>query len=437
MKKITLVIFLLAIAAQAQQTEMTLEESLRMGLANSKEIQISQSILESSKERVGEMTAQMFPQIKLVANYTKLSEVTPFEVNVPFAAGKFKIQDPIYDNYGAQLSIEQPLFTGFMLSSVKSAAENQSKAIEVEHQKAVNKKALEIHQSFWNYHKAVKAKKLIEENLAYVMMRLKDTENFVKNGLTTTNDLLKLKVHVANNELMLVDAENREQLARVIFNKNLGLKLNSQTSVSDVNLSELMDDQNYDSLLEEALRNREELKAFAFKKKAAVESIYAAKSNWYPQVFAFGNFYYMRPNQRFLPLEDKFYDTWDLGIALEWNLWDWGKTSSKTAQAKQTLFQTEKSVALLKEGIEVEVYQNYLTLLSELKKVELNELTIQSAEENFRITKEKYYTQLTASAELIDAEVELLKARTNYSNALIDLQLSRIKLNESVGRKIY
>ena len=68
-------IFLMLIGGNlfAQQSKLTLEESVQIGLANSKLIKISESKVISADARVTEFTSQMLPKISFGAGYTYLN----------------------------------------------------------------------------------------------------------------------------------------------------------------------------------------------------------------------------------------------------------------------------------------------------------------------------------------------------------------------------
>jgi len=182
------------------------------------------------------------------------------------------------------------------------------------------------------------------------------------------------------------------------------------------------------------MNNRAEIKSTSLRIKALEKKRQASQSDFYPQLFAFGNYYYSKPNQRYLPVENKFNDSWDVGVALKWNLWNWGGTSSRVEQAEQDLIQAKESLSLLKEGIELDVYNNYLKLQSAIEKINLSKMQIKSAEENYRITKEKYKQQLATSTDLIDAEASLLKAKTTYENSKAEYLIRKAELEKAVGK---
>jgi outer membrane protein TolC len=154
-------------------------------------------------------------------------------------------------------------------------------------------------------------------------------------------------------------------------------------------------------------------------------------------LYASGNFYLYNVNAKTFSIDNQKLQLWFVGLSLNWDIWNWGHTSSKSDQAKQSVIQSKETLEILKEQIELEVYNNYLTLNSEKEKIEISKFAVESAEENYRMTKDKYQFQLATSNDLIDAEVELLGAKTRLTIAQADYQLARVRLELAVGRRIY
>jgi outer membrane protein TolC len=301
----------------------------------------------------------------------------------------------------------------------------------------MNQAALNIHNAFWNYYRAQEVKDLLVNSLKQIERHLKDTKNFLENGLVTQNDYLKLQVQYSNTKLQLIEAENNLEVARAVFNKTLGLDLESKTEISADQLSTNNLHYDIEDLIKEAKQNRDEIESLSFRLKAAEENINAARSGWFPSVYLTGNYYYSNPNARFQPLTDQWNDTWDVGVTLSWDIWDWGLTSSKTTQAEELSVQTQASLEKLNDNIEVEVYQSYLNLIKSQEKVDVSKLSLEQSSENYRITSEKYSEQLATSTDLIDAEVSELMAATNLTSSLIEYNLAKVRLEKAVGRRIY
>jgi len=438
MKKIILLSLMMISVLYSQSQKLTLQESIELGLQNSKDLKISQSKLKSSDANVSEVNSMFLPQLKLVANYTRLSDnVPPFEVTTPFSPVPIKISDPVLDNYNLKLSLQQPLFTGFRLSSSKKAAGYNFNAAELEYSKEMNEAALNIHNAFWNFYRAMEVRSLLEQSLGQIENHLKDTKNFLENGLVTQNDYLKLQVQYSNTKLQLIEAENNLEIARAVFNKTLGFPLESKTEIFVDKAEAKTVVYDLEDLIKEAKQKRDEIESLAFRLKAAEENITSARSGWFPIIFLTGNYYYSNPNTRFQPLTDQWNDTWDVGLTLSWDIWNWGLTSSRTAQAEELSVQTQASLEKLNDNIEVEVYTNYLNLIKSKEKVVVSKLSLEQASENYRITSEKYREQLATSTDLIDAEVSELQAATNLTTSLIEYNVAKVRLEKAVGRKIY
>jgi outer membrane protein len=171
--------------------------------------------------------------------------------------------------------------------------------------------------------------------------------------------------------------------------------------------------------------------------KSADENISAARSSWFPQVYLFGDYYYSKPNQRIQPLENKFYDTWDVGVALNWEIWNWGLTSSRVTQSEELKFQSEMALEQYRDKLREDVYAAYFSYKTALDKINVSKLSVEQADENYRITFEKYNQQLATSSDLIDAETSLSEAKINYTNTLVDYQIAKIQLDKLLGKNIY
>ena len=437
MKKILLVFCIASVGLFAQDAKLTLKQSLQIGIKNSKDLIISKAKLVSSDAQVTAASSQMLPQLSFTANYTRLSNVPPFEVSLPFLPQPIVISPTILDNYNFRLSLQQPLFTGFRLLSLKSAAKLNYEASKIDYSKDMNEVAWKIQNGFWNYYRTQLNVNILNENLSQIKQHLDDTKNFLANGVATKNDLLKLEVQYSSVKLQKIDAENQLDIARASFNLAIGLPLEAPTQIDPEEIKVGPTELNFQNLISEANTNRNELKSMEFKLNASVDMLKVAESGWYPAVYLNGDYMYNKPNQRFIPAIDQYKNTWDVGVTLSWSLWNWGYTGSQATVAEQNKVQTETSIAQLKDAINIEVYQDYLIFKRSFDKVEVSKLGVKQAEENYRITQEKYNTQVASSTDLIDAETSLLQAKTNYNNSLTEYELAKVQLDKSVGKKIY
>jgi outer membrane protein len=419
--------------AYAQEIrKLSLDESIQIGLQNSELIHSSKMKVNYAEARLSEVNTYRLPSLKLNASYTRLSEIEPFILTTPF--GVFDISPSIVNNYNIKLSLQQPLFTGFKLASSSNIAEYSYEAQKQDYTRDKQQLVLDIKKAYWNLFKVVKVKSAVDENVNLVEAHLTDVKNFFDQGLSTKNDVLKVQVQLAEARLRQIDAKNGVELAKSNLNNVIGLPLSTDVVVqSDVSVN---DDSvpDLELLIEDALKNRPEMKAMDFKLKAGESGITLAESDWYPQVYLTGDYYYSRPNQRIFPLEDKFNGTWDIGVGLSWDIWNWFSTSDRTKQAEAQYEQVKDGYKSLKDGITLEVTQNYLNLLKAKEKIITARQSVHQAEENYRVTDETFKNGLALNSDLLDAEFALMQAKTNYIQSLADYELAKASLEKSIGK---
>jgi len=437
MKKLVIFIFI-ASSLFAQDKILTLKESLEIGLHNSKDLKKSHSKLIHADSKLTEISSQFLPQFKLFGNYTRISDnVPPFEVTMPFSPYPIRISEALLNNFTFKLGFSQPLFTGFKLLSLKRSAKLNVLASETDYSKEESEVAFTIYNTYWNYYKATEITKLVAQSLQQIEAHLKDTNKFYQNGLVARNDLLKLEVQYSNTKLMLIEAENNLDLARITFNKAIGVDLALPTRVAASEQATHIDEYQIADIISEATKNRKELQSMSYRVEASRKSVIAAKSSRLPAIYLTGNYIYGNPNPRFQPARNEFNSNWDLGVTLSWDLWNWNLTSSQVSQAIQTKVQLEINFEQLKENIEMEVYANYLNLKKNESRANVSKETLNQALENYRITSEKYSLQLATTTDLIDAETLKVQAETNLKTAEVDAQIAKVKLEKSLGRVIY
>jgi len=431
---IMLSVFLLGYKISAQEKlSLTVEQAVEIGLQNSKLLHSSLMRVKSAEAKVSEANAMRLPSLKLSAGYRRLSEVDPFAVTIP-GMGTFNISNVILNNYSAQLTLFQPIFTGFRLLSNSELNEQLSNAVNEDYNKDKSELIFNIKNAYWGLFKATQFKKVMDETVDQIKAHVADARNLEKVGMMSKNDILKIEVQLSNTLYQQADAENAVKLAEVALCNTLGISLGTRVEIlSSANMSSAQFGE-LSVLVSDAISRRAEVLAADSRVKAGEAGVTLAKSSWYPQLSVAGNYYYSRPNQRIMPTRDQFDATWDVGVNLSLNVWDWLTTKHQTDQAEAQLSQAIDAKGMIKDGITLEVTQNYLSFSQAKRKIEIAELSVKQADENMRNISDKFKNGLAMSSEVIDAETAQSTAKTNYTNSIVDYELAKARLDKSIGK---
>lgn len=434
MKKIFWLIIISVATLNAQ--EFTLEKALQTGLSNSKFLNIYKSKAVAAQAKIDEINAGFYPKISAGFTYARLSDIPAFEIQTPIFPKPIKIQDPILNSYNLRAGFQLPVFLGFKLTSLRNATIKQAEIAHTDYDAKTNDEALKIVDAFWNYYKADHGLKLVQERLKSMRSHHKDAENLFEQGLIKKSELLKINLELKNMESALIELENKVVTARTVFNSAIGIGFMAESKLKADGLDNY-EEYNLEDLIKEAMQNRLELKSGNLRTAAANELIKSARAGYFPTLSVFGNYYYSRPNQRILPLEDKFNDTWELGVSVNWSVFDWGKTSAQVSQAEQQYVEAKNSIELLKDKIRIEVIKTYSDYVSALAQIKAQKAAVEVAEENLKIVTNQFNQQLSNATDLTDAETLLLKAETDLLFARINASVLKTKLLKATGRKIY
>ena len=417
-------------AASAQQRMLTVEESIAIGMENSKALHFSLLKSNYSDARSSEIAAGLYPSVKFQAGYQKLSDIPLFTIPIPGAPVTFPV---ILNNYTMRATVQQPLFTGWKLQSAANTAEYTSNAAHSEYTKDRAEIIYSIKSAYWNVYRAKELKRLSDENVRQIGQHLADIENLFKQGMATTNAVLKVKVQLSNAKVLQSDASNSVEIAIIAFNSTVGIPLDTDVGIASSLTPMTKDVPEVQHLLVKAMTERPDLHAMEWRLRASQAGVTAAQSGWLPQVYLSGNYYYSRPNQRIFPAQDQFKDTWDFGVNVQFDIWNNLTTVYQTAQAQSQYDQTKDALAMLKDGVTMEVTQNYLNVKQVKQKIQLAQLGVEQSDENLRVAQETFKAGLTTNSELLDAEVGQLQSKIQLLQALVEYELAQAKLEKSVG----
>ncbi len=419
-----------------QPLSLSVDEAIRIAFEKSKALHASQMKVQYADARSGEARTALLPSLRFGGAYTRLSDVPSFTVTLPFpppAPSSFTLAPAILDNYNLRLTLQQPLFTGWKIRSAVDAAEYSASATQKEFDKDRNDLVYNTKLAYWNLSKVTELAAVVSENVEQIRAHLKDVQNLQAQGLATRNDVLKVQVQLSEAQLRQIDAQNAVRLSMIALNNTIGLPLETEILLTSTLGHTPKDFDPLPALITRAVEQRAEIKGMEFRVKAGEAGLAQAQSGWFPQFYLTGDYYYNRPNQRYQPLKDAFKDSWDIGVAVSLDIWNWGATVHQTDAAEAQLAQARDGLDQIRDAVTLDVTSNYLNLKRAAEKIAVAEQGVQQAEESYRATQSRFRQGLSTNTDLLDAEVALLQAKTNRTQARTDYELAEAGLERAIG----
>lgn len=419
-------------AGFAQTRKLSLQEAIELALKNSGQLQGAQAKIEEATAALREAVERKLPDVNASGSYLRLSHA-----NVDLKTksnnssggtqqqGSPEISQVVYGMLNASL----PIYAGGKIKYGIEAAQYLEHAARLDAQSQRPEIELNAINAYINLYKAGAVVSLVKENLQTMQQRVKDLSNMEQNGLLARNDLMKAQLQESNIELSVLDAENNWKLANFSTNLLLGLPETTILEVDSINITSVTAQlQTLESFEQSALQNRKELEALIYRTKAAGVGVKSAAAEKLPSVALTGG-YVAADIPGFVTVTNAV----NIGIGVQYSLSSLWKNKSKVEQAKSRQKQLEISQSLLSDNIRLQVNTHYENYILSQKKIDVYKKAIDQAAENYRIVKNKFDNSLATTTDVLDADVALLQARINYSNAKADAVLAYNQLLQSAG----
>jgi outer membrane protein TolC len=224
-----------------------------------------------------------------------------------------------------------------------------------------------------------------------------------------------------------MDAENNLKIANVNMDLMIGFP---ETTVIQTDVTEFdkqFSEKTIDEYEQLALQNRKDVLALSFRRKAATSGIAIAKAEQYPTLALTGG--YVAAN---IPHLLTITNAVNIGIGIQYNLSFW-KSKAQIAEAKSKEKELIANEAQLVDGIRLHINQDFENYLLSKRKIDVYKKAVVQAEENYRITKNKYDNALVNTSDLLEANVSVLQSKINLAVAKADVLLAYSKLMETSG----
>jgi outer membrane protein len=416
-----------SISAQEPQKPLPLEESIKIALERSLTLHSAMVGIDGSEFRRKEAITNFLPLWTGEYYYTRYNSPVSVGFTGISGIGGFGSRDIF--NFGTTLN--QPLFTGGLnlanYRSAKLGVDLSKVSVETVKRDLV----LQVRVGYFNILRAEKFRDVAQQQVKQFEAQLEVTKAFFEVGIVPKNDLLQGEVSLANARQSLVRAENDVATAKASFNTLLRRETDAPLGVVDI-LEYKPFPLRFEESLEEAFRQRPEIKTAQLNIEQAKENVKVAKSGFFPTISLSGN--YGRVSDAIGLNGDMRYESWTVQTLATFTLWNWGNTSYKVGESKVKVTQAEDSKTQLIDSVTLEVKDDYLNMQVAEKNIRVAEKAIEQAEENLRMNEERYKYQVATQTDVINAVTLLAQARVNYYGALSDFNVAKAQLERAMGR---
>ena len=417
----------------AATVDLTLDDSIQLALKNNPAVKIADADKSVAEGKLKEAETGNKPTVNFTHTDTRLQTASSTGVAYGVTQQGDLLQKPYSipsmakENFDNKLSVTVPLYTGGKVEGLVGQADASLKSALLGIDKSKQQIKLDATNAYFGVLEARNMVDLDRESMDRLDAHLRNVQAQFDVGTVAKVDVLRSEVELANAEQTLIKAQNGYDLAVASLNNVLGLSLDTQVNLTDT-LKYDAYTQSLADCIKYALANRPEIGQAQMNINAAQEGITVAKS---------GN----KPTVALSAAEDWYKDqfpgtdnnNWSMSLVASFNVFDSGTTKARVSQADYTLLKAHQQFRQTSDAVQLDVRSAYLSLREAEKRISTSQVAVDKAEEDYKIAQVRYSAGVGTNLDVIDSQVALTQAKTNYTQALYDYNTSKANLDKAMG----
>jgi outer membrane protein TolC len=424
--------------AFAQTTEtplvLTLEEALRRAVESSHRLAEAAARNEAAVAVADQRHAAVLPQVGVQAGYIRTNHVQEF--GVPLPNNQLRIIYPdVPDNAQARLDLRWPIYSAGRLSATERAARAEAAAVSSDREALRADIELEVTRAYWALVTALEAERVVEQSVSRIRAHLAAVRSQLDAGLVAPNDVLSVEAQESRQRMLQVQAGTHRETAAAELARLVGAAPATAFRPAAAFDPPPPVDTLLDSMIQDARRQRPERAALVHRLQAARERLTVAAAGAKPTISVSGGVDYARPNPRIFPRRAAWEESWDAAVMMQWSLFDGGRARAERAEAAAGVRAVEERASDFDEVLAVELRQRVSELQASRAAIDAADDGVRAAAEARRVTAERFDAGVTTSTEVLDAQVALLQADLDRTQAIANARLAEARLVRALGAR--
>lgn len=446
MRKTVILLFLSGIMTTVQAQEViTLDSCRALAMANNKELMIgNQRIVAAHYQRKAAFTGYL-PGLTAMGTYMHNQRETSLLNNeqktmLPQLLGTDignAIVEALHTDtrniYAGAITLTQPIFMGGKIRAYNKITQYAEELARSQQHAGMQEVILNTDQAYWQVVSLANKKRLAEKYVEMLKQMDADLQKMIDQGVATKADGLSVRVKVNEAEMTLTKVDDGLSLARMLLCQLCGIDLTTPITPADEDLEELpttIPDTAID--LNSVYDTRPEVRSLQLGAAIYRQKVNVTRAEHLPSVAFIGNYIVSNPSL-FNGFENKFRGMWNVGVSMQVPIWHWGKGSYNVKAAKAEARIAQYQLDDAKEKIELQVNQAAFKVNEAALKLDMARKNMEKADENLRYATLGFAEGVIPALNLMEAQTAWLAAQSEKIDAQIDVKLTGIYLQRSLG----
>ncbi|MDP3729940.1 MAG: TolC family protein [Candidatus Omnitrophota bacterium] len=410
---------------------LSLDDTIRMALGNNRDIRIHEEEVSFAKANITAAQSKFFPQASIGYGFMYNDAVATTN-SLPNNRKDTRIFYGFKSNNQLTLDGNQMIYDGG--ASIANLKEARVRLKVQEETLAARRLDIEFEarRLFYGLLLAYETLRINQNLVDQSRSHYENVRNKFEQGTSSRFDALQSKVQVSKLIPALVQAENSIEIISNDLKKLLYLDIGCGIRLKE-SLRYLPIDVNLEEFLSEAYRNSPQMRLKILGVDLEKWAIEFAKSGWYPNINAAGNYLYT--SDKIMNMINPRHDNWNLRLSASFSIFDGMSTLAKVKEAQSRYSQAALSKENIIEQIAVDVRRGCLDLKESHAIILSQKDSLAEAKDALNISYIGYDNGVMINLDVIDAQVSLSQVEKNLAGGIYDYLIAEAFLDKVMGRE--
>ncbi len=428
-----LVMFLslaLCLSAQAQKQSMTLEELFQLADANNKALKTNIIGVQSAQEGLLSAKSGRLPDVKTSLSASYIGNGYLWDRD--FSNGR-PIDMPHFGN-NFSLQVAQVIYAGGAINSGIALADLGVQIAQLQHEQKQQEIRFLLAGYYLDIFKLNNQLRVFDQNIALVEKVLEDLRNRHEQGMALKNDLTRYELQLENLRMQRTRLANGKEILNHQLTQAIGLDTSIEIEPDSTLISRELPIVTESDWLQNAANLSPALRQLDLVIRMNEEKENLAKAARRPKLALVAEEHLDGPILIEVPVIDKNFNYWFVGLGLQYDLSSLYKSTHDIRKARLETQRSQEEKAVVAEGIDNGIHAVFVKYQEAVKNLGICEKALALADENYRMTRNRYDNELALLTDMLDASNSKLYAELEWVNAKIDIIYYYLNLNYLTGK---
>ncbi|WP_321426142.1 TolC family protein [uncultured Bacteroides sp.] len=429
-KYFLIILFIFNATVQAQDVHLLgINDLFKLGIENSLKVKADKVNENIAVDEEATAKTGLLPDITvgLIGGY--IGDPTVFKQGLTDAV------HPYMPDWSQSYNVEvvQPLYRGGKIKRSIEKAALQKELAQLTARKDIAEMKLVLIGRYLDLFRLYKQQEVMNRNIEEAKQRLHDIQQMKKQGMVTGNDLIRSELQLTNYNLTLREVEDNIRISSQQLDIALGLNEDLLLKPDNNLLEQPLSLTSYEEYVQQASSQYPELRLAENGIKLARKNEEMVRADNLPSLSLRAANTLARPITTTSPAQDMYLNSWNVSLVLSYKLSGLYQNKKKVSAAKHSVTLQQIQREQQEQNIRTGIKSAFIRHKEATDRVDALTLSVEQANDNYRIVYNKYKNKLAVLTDILDASGVKLEAEMQLTTAKANVMYTYYQLLRASG----